>query len=149
MSLRRSAFDRFDDRLRPYWQSFELEACLQVHQRGYRVLFDFGNVVAHHPMNTAYVPGRGGDLDVKVFNAAYNQSYVLAKHTYNPLQRWLRAAYQLVIGNVNTPGAIASIVAMGRYGDPARELSILMKTWRARSEAYRDAKRVRRASDAS
>ena len=58
MSLRRAAFDRFEEALRPYWQMFELDACLQVRRRGFRVMFDFGNVVEHHPTNTAYVGGR-------------------------------------------------------------------------------------------
>ncbi len=30
LSLRRSAFDRFEQALRPYWNLFELDACLQV-----------------------------------------------------------------------------------------------------------------------
>jgi hypothetical protein len=149
MSLRRAAFDRFDPQLRPYWQSFELDVCLQVRRRGYRVLFDFANVVRHYPTNTAYVSGRGGDLDVKIFNAAYNQSYVLSRHTRRAVQRWLRGAYQLGVGNVNAPGVLASLVAMRRYGSPWRELGILSRTWRTRGQAYRDAARARRADSAA
>ena len=45
-----------------------MDACLQVKGRGYRVLFDFANVVEHYPgPETMSAPGRNGDLAAKVF----------------------------------------------------------------------------------
>jgi glycosyltransferase involved in cell wall biosynthesis len=130
LSLRRSAFGRFQTGLRRYWQLFELEACLQVKARGYRVLFDFANVVEHHPTNTAYCGGRDGDLDVKVYNAAYNHALVLALHS----PWWLRPArlaYLLLAGSTATPGVLGCLWGMRRYGRPLRELGVLGRTWRA------------------
>ncbi|NIM52636.1 MAG: glycosyltransferase, partial [Gemmatimonadales bacterium] len=45
LSVRRPAVKIFEAGLRPYWQLFELDACLQVRAGGYRVLFDYGIVV--------------------------------------------------------------------------------------------------------
>src|SRR4051794_2220040 len=75
MSLRRSAFDRFEAGLRRYWQLFEADACLQVRARGYRVRFDPSIVVEHGAGDfsaQAYTPDRGADLTTRVANAAYN-----------------------------------------------------------------------------
>jgi GT2 family glycosyltransferase len=130
MSLRRAAFARFERGLKRYWQMFELDACLQVRARGYRVLFDFGNVVEHHPTNTAYAGGRDGDLAVKIYHAAYNQAFVLARHTSGWL-RPLRLAYLLLVGSVAVPGLVGSVVGLMRYGRPAREWHILNETRRA------------------
>ena len=35
-------------------------------------MFDYGNVVDHFPTNTAFIGGRDGDLQVKIYNPAYN-----------------------------------------------------------------------------
>ena len=99
MSLRRSAIRRFESRLRRYWQHFELEACLQVRARGYRIVFDFANVIDHYPTSATFVAGREGALAVKVFNSAYNHAFVLGKH----LTGWKRVvclAYLLGVGSV-------------------------------------------------
>src|SRR5207237_5434658 len=124
----------------PYWQMFEFDACMQVRARGYKIMFDFGNVVKHYPTNTAYAGGREGDLQVKIFNSAYNHSLLLAKHSrwYQRPAHWL---FQLLVGNVVTPGLLASAVAMYRYGNPKRDLSILGRTVRARLAGAREGAR--------
>ncbi|MBD1822044.1 glycosyltransferase family 2 protein [Cyanobacteria bacterium FACHB-DQ100] len=136
MSLRRTALDRFEPALKPYWQQFELDACLQVKARGYRVLFDFANVVAHYPTNKAYCGGRDGDLQVKVFNACYNQSFILAKHSPAYLQFW-RLIYLFLIGSVNAPGLIASLRAIQLYRNPHQELRILQSAWKQRIAGWK------------
>ena len=136
MSLRRSAFDRFVAGLRRYWQLFELDACLQVRARGYRILFDYGNVVDHYPTNTAFSGGRDGDLHVKVYNPAYNHAYIFARHTRG-LLRAVRLSYLLLIGSVSTPGLIAAILAWRRYGHFHREIRILLRTWAAVVSGWR------------
>ncbi len=136
MSLRRTAFDRFEAGLRRYWQLFELDACLQVRAKGFRVLFDFANVVEHHPTNTAYAGGRDGDLTVKVFNAAYNLAFVLSRHSPFGL-RAVRLAYLLLVGSVGTPGVLGCLVSMWRFGRPGRELGILWNTWKSIVQGWR------------
>jgi glycosyltransferase involved in cell wall biosynthesis len=127
MSLRRTAFDRFEEGLRPYWQLFELDACLQVRRRGLRVLFDFANVVEHRPSNPAYAGGREGDPETKIYNAAFNRAFVLAKHS-----RWYlripRLMYLLAVGSVSTPGLLGFAVSVRRYGKPLREAGIVKRT---------------------
>jgi GT2 family glycosyltransferase len=142
MVLRRAAFDRFESALRPYWQLFELEACLQVRARGYRVLFDFGNVIRHYPTNQSFVAGRDGDLRVKVYNAAYNLAFIHAKHTPWPLMP-VRLGLQLAVGRVNTPGLLGAVVGSWRFGRPLRELGILARTWAAVAAGWRDGLRRR------
>jgi len=140
-SFRRSAFDVFDDGLRPYWQQFELDACLQIRGRGHRVLFDFANRVDHHPTNIAFDGKRDSHLDVRAYNPAYNQAYVLAKHSRGYL-RPVRLSYLLAVGSVGTPGLVGFAVAVARFRKPRREASIFARClvakvqgWRAGSEA--------------
>jgi glycosyltransferase involved in cell wall biosynthesis len=130
LSLRSFAFDRFEEGLRRYWQLFELDACLQVKARGFRVVFDFANIVEHHPTNTAYTGGRDGDLTVKIDNAVYNQAFILAKVS----PAWLgplRLLYLLLVGSTDRPGVIGFLSALRRYGRPLRELAILWRCCRA------------------
>jgi hypothetical protein len=123
---------------------FELEACLQVKSRGFRVRFDFANVVDHFPTNTAYTGGRDGDLNIKIYNAAYNHTFILAMQSRGVRERALRRMYGCGVGTVGMPGLAAALVAMLRFGHPARECSILWKTATARRAALRDAKRALR-----
>jgi GT2 family glycosyltransferase len=142
MSLRRAAFARFEDRLKPYWQFFEMDACLQVRGRGYRVLFDFANVIEHHPTNPAFRAGRDGDLQVKIYNAAFNHAFVLGKH----VRGWKRAAglaAMVGVGGTGGPGFLAFWVALRRYGHPLRECAILARTLRARVAGWRAGSRAR------
>lgn len=144
MVMRRAAFDKFEAGLRPYWQLFELDACLQAQARGYRILFDYSNVVRHYPTNTVYDGSRDGDLTVKIFNGAYNLAFIHAKHSVWPLMP-LRLVQQLVVGRVNSPGILASLVAIYRFGLPMRELRILVRTWSAVLAGWREG--LQRRSD--
>jgi glycosyltransferase involved in cell wall biosynthesis len=142
MSLRRAAFDRFEAGLRPYWQLFELDACLQVSRRGFRILFDYANVVKHHPVNTAYEGGRHGDLRIKVYNAAYNHAFIMAKHM--PLWRWpFVMAYRFAVGNVSIPGFVGALIAIRRFGHPLREARTLLQTRASSLAGWRDGVRRR------
>ncbi|MBD1846523.1 glycosyltransferase family 2 protein [Cyanobacteria bacterium FACHB-63] len=142
MSLRRCAFDRFESALRPYWQKFELDACLQVKARGYRVLFDFANVVDHYPTNTVYTSGRGGNLQVKIVNGCYNECFILAKFSPANLRFW-RLVYLFLFGSVNSPGLLASLRAIQLYGKPYRELKILHTVWTERIAGWKDGLQAR------
>lgn len=143
MSLRRAAFDRFEGRLRPYWQAFEMDACLQAKARGYRVVLDFANVVEHHPTNTAYVGSRDGDLGVKVDNAAYNRALILAKHSRPSLRPW-RLLYLLGVGSTAIPGPIALPRSIRHHGRPGRELGLVLRAWRHGLAGWRAGTRARR-----
>ncbi len=142
LSFRRAALNAFEAELKPYWQMFELDACLSIRSCGYRVLFDYGNVVEHHPTNTTYEGGRQGDLTVKIYNGAYNQAFVLAKHSRG-LQAAVRLLYLMLIGSVSSPGLAASVLSCRRYGGPGRELEILGNTWRHRLQGWRAGARAR------
>ena len=106
-----------------------MDACLQVKARGYRVLFDFANVLEHRPNNTAYDGKREGDLAIKVDNAAYNAGFVLGKHTPARLRPW-RLLYLLAVGSTATPGLVAYPMAVRRYRRPFRELTVLGRAMR-------------------
>lgn len=144
LSLRRSAIGHFEEGLRRYWQMFEMDACLQVKAGGLRVVFDFANVVEHHPTNTAYVGNRGGDLETKIFHAAYNHAFVLAKHS-PPLLRPFRLLYLLGVGSVGQPGILALPIGLKRFGNPGRELGILKETLRHHLAGWRAGAAARKA----
>ena len=139
MSIRRAGLNEFDNKLRDYWQLFELEACLQVKTAGFRILFDFENPVFHYPAskNKVYEGTREGDLTQKIFNGAYNHAYILSKHTHNAL-RYVRLFYLMVIGSVPFPGVVKYSLSAWRYGRPGRELRILVGTAAANWKGWRD-----------
>jgi glycosyltransferase involved in cell wall biosynthesis len=145
MSLRRTAFDRFEPALRRYWQLFEADACLQVRARGYRVRFDPGIVVDHGAgaySAAAYVPDRRSDLQTRVANSAYNLGFVLSKHTPPPL-RWIRWLYLLGVGTSWLPGPLLLPLSIRRYGCPVRELGVARLTWTSKQAGWRDGRRRR------
>lgn len=148
MSLRREAFDRFEAGLRRYWQLFEADACLQVRHRGYRIVFDSAIVVDHYQTirESAYAPGRGGDLDVKVGNASYNLAFVLSKHTRGPL-RWARLAYLLGVGTTQAPGPLIVPLTIRRHGRPGLELAVARLAWRRKRAGWRDGRRAKPCRD--
>jgi hypothetical protein len=146
MSLRREAFSRFEEALRPYWQLFEADACLQVEANGYRVLFDWGNRIEHFPTNDVFKQDREGDLGRKVFNWAYNHGFVIAKHRGWSL-RLVGLAYLWLVGSRANPGLLGFLRAVWRYGRPGRELMILAGTLANHGRGWQ-AGLAHRASDA-
>lgn len=142
LSFRRRLLPGFERHLKAYWQTFELDACLQVRSTGHRVVFDFGNPVDHVPSNPTFIAGREGDLTLKVFNAAYNHALVLAKHSDWRLAPW-RLLYLLLVGSIATPGLLGAASAVRRFGRPAREAAILVGTWRAHLAGWRAGRRCR------
>ncbi len=127
MSLRRSAFSTFNKELKPYWQSFEVDVCLQVARNGYEVRFDFSNPIKHYPTGNVFDGRRTGNVEVKVFNWAYNNARIFA--LYSPHYLYLpRALYPLLIGSRHLPGLVGFFFAVSRYGNINRELRILTST---------------------
>jgi glycosyltransferase involved in cell wall biosynthesis len=127
MSIRRGAFSNFENGLKPYWRAFELDVCLQMKARGFRVMFDCGNSIDHHPTNTVFQQNRNGDLDLKVLNAAYNHAFVLAKHSMQPC-RAVRLLYLLCVGSAAEPGLIGFLVAAYRSRKVRLEFDVLRHT---------------------
>jgi GT2 family glycosyltransferase len=147
MSLRRSAFDRFETGLRRYWQLFEVDACLQVRSRGYRVLFDPGLAVDHYitPRVSVYTPGRGGNLEHKVGSAAYNMAFVLSKHSHGP-NRWVRWAYMTALGTTDAPGPLLLPWSVRRHGAIVRELAVARLALARRLAGWRDGREAKDSS---
>jgi len=141
LSFRRSALERFDDRLRPYWQRFELDACLQIKARGFRVLFDFGNRVDHYPTNIAFDGRRDSQLDLRNYNPAYNEAYVLSKHSRGYL-RPIRLGYLLALGNISSPGVVGFAVAVARFRKPRREAIIFVRCMFAKVQGWSAGRRA-------
>ena len=148
MSLRRCAFDRFESSLRAYWNLFEMEVCLQVAARGYRVMFDFGNVVDHFPTNTAYVGGRHGDLQIKVVNPSFNEAFIHARWAPAHLVP-LRIGYFLLGGIRNRPGLLMAPMAMLKFGHPIRELKLLCRSMSATLAGWRAGTNARKAAESA
>jgi GT2 family glycosyltransferase len=141
LTVRREAFRSFEQRLKPYWQLFELDLCCQVRSRGYKVMFDFGNTVEHHhPGQSAYSGGRDGDLTLKIYNGAYNQAFVFSKHTRG-LARPVRLGYLLLVGSMANPGLAAFIISAVKYRAPVREAGIFFTTARCVLQGWRDGRK--------
>jgi GT2 family glycosyltransferase len=146
MSLRREAFDCFEQGLRPYWQLFELDACLQVLANGWEIWFDFSNVIEHHPSSKAYHPERTGDLTVKFYNLAYNHAFVLSK--FSPWYlRAPRLAYMLLWGTTRAPGVASFLWALAKFGHLRRESTIFVNSIRSCLDGWREGRRARCRQD--
>ena len=142
MSLRRIAFSTFNEELKPYWQLFEADACLQVARNGYEVLFDFSNPVKHYPTGNIFDGRRGGNLELKVLNLAYNHALILA--LYSPVHLFVpRLLNLLLVGSRYTPGLVGFFFAVSRYGDISRELRILIRTLAAHVKGWSAGTRAR------
>jgi GT2 family glycosyltransferase len=135
LSVRRAAFDRFESGLKAYWQLFELDLCLQVKARGYRVVFDFANHLDHYPTNTAFTSGRHGDLQIKIFNGAYNHAFIIAKHSPRTLMI-VRLLYIFCVGIMSAPGLLATLWAIKQNGNFYGELDILYSSWSAKFKGW-------------
>ncbi len=135
MSLRRSAFATFNEELKPYWQLFEADVCLQVARNGYEVRFDFSNPVKHYPTTDIFDGRHSGNIEVKVINLAYNHALILAlysaPHLYIP-----RLLYLLLVGSRNTPGLVGFCFAVSRHGNIQRELRIMAQTMAAHVKGW-------------
>lgn len=139
MSLRRSAFERFEENMRDYWQFFELEACQQVRLRGFQIAFDFDNPVLHYPAshNKVYDGTRKGDPTQKFINSAYNHAYILSRYTSGAL-RAVRLFYLVFISSVPFAGPIKYPLAVWRYGHPVREFRIMVGILKAHLKGWKD-----------
>ena len=126
LSLKRSAFDRFEDRLKPYWQLFELDACLTASSRGFEIWFDPDLVVEHRVgySTGVYAPGREGDWTIRFENSSYNQALVLSKHTKGFWKRQLRWLYLIFVGTSSTPGPLLIPLTIYMHGRVLREIRL-------------------------
>ena len=126
LSLKRSAFDRFEDRLKPYWQLFELDACLTASSRGFEIWFDPDLVVEHRVgySTGVYAPGREGDWTIRFENSSYNQALVLSKHTKVFWKRQLRWLYLIFVGTSSTPGPLLIPLTIYMHGRVLREIRL-------------------------
>jgi len=141
MSLRRSCFARFESAMKPYWELFEADACLQVSRRGFRVLFDFGNPISHYPVHRITNPERLTDR-FRVFNLAYNHAFILSKHS----PWWLRVPrllYLILVGCAARPGFLGLLVAWSRRGELPKQLSTFRACLRCHLSGWLDGSKCR------
>jgi GT2 family glycosyltransferase len=148
LSFRREALEHFEVSLKAYWSLFELDACLQVAQRGYKVLFDFGNVVEHYPTNVHYTHGREGDMTIKFVNPSFNMAHILARRSPASLLVW-RWLYQMLLGSLAAPGLLTGILAWWKFGNLRREWKLMWAIFAARREGWREGTQARKRLEAA
>jgi len=136
LSLKRSAFDRFEEQLKPYWQLFELDACLTASSRGFEIWFDPDLVVEHRVgySTGVYAPGREGDWSIRFENSSFNQALVLSKHSKGFWKRQLRWIYLMFVGTSSTPGPLLIPLTIYKHGKVLQEvrLSFTCSVWKWR-----------------
>lgn len=88
MSLRREMIESFDERILGNAHYYELDLCLGVLDRGFRILYDGSLTVDHDLDAPRYLPGSqaGGEID-RAYFVHHNRVYVMMKHL--PLGRRL------------------------------------------------------------
>lgn len=97
---------------------FELDACLALKRRGYRLVFDPEAEADHHEAPRVLNTGRFDPITIH--NNAANETFVLLRH-YGPLGRAAHLAFAYLVGNFPCPG-----LAWGVAG------SLLRPFWRNR-----------------
>ncbi len=121
MSLRLAplrAHGGFEARLLGDCFRFELDACLGVQRRGFRLLFDPEVEADHYEAPRAHNTGRFQPITVR--NNAANESFVLLRH-YGPVGRACHLVFAFLVGNFPCPG-----LAWGLGG------ALLRPFWRSR-----------------
>lgn len=137
-SFRRQLISQFEAHLRPYWNFFEVDACLQIKKRGFRILFDLANTIEHWPeISNARVPPPA--------NVAYNHALVLGKHS-NTFLRLPRLGYCLLVGSSSKSPGLAFAFANLLRGRArlAAECKSLGLTWQAALRGWGAGARIRR-----
>src|SRR4029453_12355253 len=88
MSFRRAMIESFDERILGNAHYYELDLCLGVLDRGFRILYDGSLTVDHDLDAPRYLPGSqaGGEID-RAYFVHHNRVYVMMKHL--PLGRRL------------------------------------------------------------
>jgi hypothetical protein len=147
MSFRAPTLQPFDAKL---WGEgaqvcYELEACLSVRSRGWRVVFDPGVAVHHHP-----APRHDGAREAPSMEAtqafAHNELYALLRHG-RTWQLLTVTGYALAVGHSSAPGLLRAAARVTRRREDARAtVSLSMALTRARLRAIRTAVQARRGS---
>ncbi len=98
----------------PHW---ELGVCLRVRADGWRVVYDPGVVVDHHPEARVREPQRRDATEWSVRRDAHNELLAL-RRWLPPGRRPPAIAYALAVGNRGAPGPALGALALARGGEP-------------------------------
>ncbi len=136
----------FESGLRGDCFRFEMDACLGVQRRGFRLLFDPEVEADHHEAPRVLNTGR---FDAEaVFNNAANETFVLGKH-YGPLGRGCHLVYAVLVGNFPNPGLAwgigGALLSLAWKNRNLFGLSAIGPALRGRFEGRRMAARWRRS----
>lgn len=138
LSVRRAALEgfRLDERLRgegaqPHW---ELDLCLALRRRGWRLRYDPAIAVDHDPAPRGDAQFRGRPGTAALRDGVHNE--VLACLRWLPRRRALAVlAYGLLVGSREAPGLVAAVERLARGEDPRAVLRRAAAAERSRLEA--------------
>lgn len=136
----------FDRNLRGDCFRFEMDACMGVASRGYRLLFDPEVEADHHEAP------RVGNTErfnpEAIYNNAANETYTLSKY-YGTLGRWCHVPFAFLVGNFPNPGLVwgigGSFLRLFWKNRNFFGIGAILPAWKGRLEGLRMARRWRRA----
>ncbi|HEY4298494.1 MAG TPA: glycosyltransferase [Paraburkholderia sp.] len=138
MAFRREAIGalRFDARLRgTHAQAHcEMAFSLDVHRRGWTLIYDPALLVEHFPVQRGSANQRHPFNDAAFYNASFNHRLIMCEHL-SPSGRWAFVAYSTLIGERADPGFLRALsLAFERGG-----VALALRKWRVGLRALRGA----------
>jgi glycosyltransferase involved in cell wall biosynthesis len=138
MAFRREAIGslRFDSRLLGTGAQVHCEMAfsLDVHRRGWTLVYDPALLVEHYPAQRVDEDQRFSFNDVAFYNASFNLRLIMCEYL-TPPGRWAFVAYSTLIGDRSDPGfARALLLAFERGG-----VALAFRKWRVGLRAMRGA----------
>lgn len=137
MSFRREMIESFDERILGNAHYYEMDLCLGVLDRGFRVLYDGSLLVDHYLDAPRYLPGNqaGGEID-RAYFVHHNRVYVMLKHL-PAAQRPIFLAYTFLRDGLVGAAKIAS-------RSPGGGFALLRAAYRGKLAGLRDYLAARR-----
>lgn len=140
MSLRRSLLPQFDEHLLGDVVYNEVDVCMQLRARGYRLLFDPAAPVDHFPATRHVGAARGEVTPERVYHDSFNNTYVLGKNLTG-VRRVAFLAFTFAIGSGNQPGVLG--YAINRFLRGRKDL-VLRQSIQGKIDALALLRRIRR-----
>ena len=131
MSFRREMIESFDERILGNAHYYEMDLCLGVLDRGFRILYDSSLLVDHYIDAPRYLPGNqeGGEIE-RAYFVHHNRVYVMMKHL-PAARRAIFLAYTFL-----RDGLVGALRIAGR--SPGSGLGVLRAAYRGKLAGLRD-----------
>ena len=109
MSFRRELLNSFDENLVGHCYREDMDVCLSIKKKGYKIIYDPEIVVYHYRDTSPSTElGRYEEYN-KILQAEINNTYVLLKHL-SPRNRLVFLLFTILVGDIPNPGILRNLI---------------------------------------